>query len=133
MYAQYFEKHAKNIKRDLYKILDDYFAKLDRDEEMELAAKGYVKVGEVKYGRKMPINKLFKDVQDYFNSSEYKETLEREFQEMLDSFTKITNKDIEQVLKEASEKTIENHKKEAQKELLNDLIGYLQDKLDKLN
>ena len=40
---------------------------------------------------------------------------------------------MEQILKEASEKTIDNHKKEAQKELLNDLIGYLQDKLNKLN
>lgn len=141
MYAQYFEKHAKNIKRDLFKVLNDYFTKLDQDEELKLAARGYVKIGEVKSGRKVfiedPFKKQFRDpvkeTIDYFNSSEYKETLEREFQEMLDNFTKITNKDIGQALKEASEKTIENHKKEAQKELLNDLIGYLQDKLDKLN
>lgn len=141
MYAQYFEKHAKNIKRDLYKILDDYFAKVEKDEELALAAKGYVKAGEVKSGHKIfiedPFKKHFRDpikeMLDYFNSPEYKEAMDREFQEMLDSITKVSDKDMEQILKKASDKTIENHKKEAQKELLNDLISYLQDKLDKLN
>lgn len=137
MYAQYFEKHAKNIKRDLFKVLNDYFTKLDQDEELKLAARGYVKIGEVKSGHKIfiedPFKDLMKDMLDYFNSPEYKEELEREFREMFDSFSKISSKDMEQILKEASEKTIENHKKEAQKEFLNDLIGYLQDKLNKLN
>lgn len=137
MYAQYFEKHAKNIKRDLFKVLNDYFTKLDQDEELKLAARGYVKIGEVRFGRKTPISNPFKDpikdALDYFNSPEYKKELEREFREMLDSFSKISSKDMEQILKEASEKTMENYKKEAQKELLNDLIGYLQDKLNKLN
>lgn len=137
MYAQYFEKHAKNIKRDLFKVLNDYFTKLDQDEELKLATRGYVKIGEVRFGRKTPISNPFKDpikdTLDYFNSPEYKKELEREFREMLDSFSKISSKDMEQILKEASEKTMENYKKEAQKELLNDLIGYLQDKLNKLN
>jgi hypothetical protein len=137
MYAQYFEKHAKNIKRDLFKVLNDYFTKLDQDEELKLAARGYVKIGEVKSGHKIfiedPFKDPMKDMLDYFNSPEYKEVMEQEFQKMLDSLPKLTNKDTQQVLKDASDKTIENHKKEAQKELLNDLIGYLQDKLDKLN
>lgn len=137
MYAQYFEKHAKTIKRDLYKILDNYFAKLEKDEELELASRGYVKVGEVKSGHKVfvedPFKDPIKDMLDYFNSPEYKEVMEQEFQKMLDSLPKLTNDDMKQVLQKASEKTIENHKKEAQKELLNDLIGYLQDKLNKLN
>lgn len=137
MYAQYFEKHAKTIKRDLFKVLNDYFTKLDQDEELKLATRGYVKIGEVRFGRKTPISNPFKDpikdALDYFNSPEYKKELEREFREMLDSFSKISSKDMEQILKEASEKTMENYKKEAQKELLNDLIGYLQDKLNKLN
>lgn len=137
MYAQYFEKHAKNIKRDLFKVLNDYFTKLDQDEELKLAARGYVKIGEVKSGHKIfiedPFKDPMKDMLDYFNSPEYKEVMEQEFQKMLDSLPKLTNKDMQQVLKDASDKTIENHKKEAQKELLNDLIGYLQDKLDKLN
>lgn len=137
MYAQYFEKHAKNIKRDLFKVLNDYFTKLDQDEELKLAARGYAKIGEVKSGHKIfiedPFKDPMKDMLDYFNSPEYKKELEREFREMLDSFSKISSKDMEQIFKEASEKTIDNHKKEAQKELLNDLIGYLQDKLNKLN
>lgn len=137
MYAQYFEKHAKNIKRDLFKVLNDYFTKLDQDEELKLAARGYVKIGEVKSGHKIfiedPFKDPIKDMLDYFNSPEYKEVMEQEFQKMLDSLPKLTNKDMQQVLKDASDKTIENHKKEAQKELLNDLIGYLQDKLNKLN
>ena len=137
MYAQYFEKHAKNIKRDLFKVLNDYFTKLDQDEELKLAARGYVKIGEVKSGHKIfiadPFKDPMKDMLDYFNSPEYKEVMEQEFQKMLDSLPKLTNKDMQQVLKDASDKTIENHKKEAQRELLNDLIGYLQDKLDKLN
>lgn len=137
MYAQYFEKHAKNIKRDLFKVLNDYFTKLDQDEELKLAARGYVKIGEVKSGHKIfiedPFKDPMKDMLDYFNSPEYKEVMEQEFQKMLDSLPKLTNKDMQQVLKDASDKTIENHKKEAQKELLNDLIGYLQDKLNKLN
>ena len=137
MYAQYFEKHAKNIKRDLFKVLNDYFTKLEQNEELKLAARGYVKIGEVKSGHKIfiedPFKDPMKDMLDYFNSPEYKEVMEQEFQKMLDSLPKLTNKDMQQVLKDASEKTIENHKKEAQKELLNDLIGYLQDKLDKLN
>lgn len=137
MYAQYFEKHAKNIKRDLFKVLNDYFTKLDQDEELKLAARGYVKIGEVKSGHKIfiedPFKDPMKDMLDYFNSPEYKEVMEQEFQKMLDSLPKLTNKDMQQVLKDASDKTIENHKKEAQKEILNDLIGYLQDKLNKLN
>lgn len=137
MYAQYFEKHAKNIKRDLFKVLNDYFTKLDQDEELKLAARGYVKIGEVKSGHKIfiedPFKDPMKDMLDYFNSPEYKEVMEQEFQKMLDSLPKLTNKDMQQVLKDASDKTIENHKKEAQKEILNDLISYLQDKLDKLN
>lgn len=137
MYAQYFEKHAKNIKRDLFKVLNDYFTKLDQDEELKLATRGYVKIGEVKSGHKIfiedPFKDPMKDMLDYFNSPEYKEVMEQEFQKMLDSLPKLTNKDMQQVLKDASDKTIENHKKEAQRELLNDLIGYLQDKLDKLN
>lgn len=137
MYAQYFEKHAKTIKRDLFKVLNDYFTKLDQDEELKLAARGYVKIGEVKSGHKIfiedPFKDPMKDMLDYFNSPEYKEVMEQEFQKMLDSLPKLTNKDMQQVLKDASDKTIENHKKEAQKEILNDLIGYLQDKLNKLN
>lgn len=137
MYAQYFEKHAKTIKRDLFKVLNDYFTKLDQDEELKLAARGYVKIGEVKSGHKIfiedPFKDPMKDMIDYFNSPEYKEVMEQEFQKMLDSLPKLTNKDMQQVLKDASDKTIENHKKEAQKEILNDLIGYLQDKLNKLN
>ena len=137
MYAQYFEKHAKTIKRDLFKVLNDYFTKLDQDEELKLAARGYVKIGEVKSGHKIfiedPFKDPMKDMLDYFNSPEYKEVMEQEFQKMLDSLPKLTNKDMQQVLKDDSDKTIENHKKEAQKEILNDLIGYLQDKLDKLN
>lgn len=137
MYAQYFEKHAKNIKRDLFKVLNDYFTKLDQDEELKLAARGYVKIGEVKSGHKIfiedPFKDPMKDMLDYFNGPEYKEVMEQEFQKMLDSLPKLTNKDMQQVLKDASDKTIENHKKEAQKEILNDLISYLQDKLDKLN
>ena len=137
MYAQYFEKHAKNIKRDLFKVLNDYFTKLDQDEELKLAARGYVKIGEVKSGHKIfiedPFKDPMKDMLDYFNSPEYKEVMEQEFQKILDSLPKLTNKDMQQVLKDASDKTIENHKKEAQKEILNDLIGYLQDKLNKLN
>lgn len=133
MYARYFASHAKTIKRDLNKILGEYFAKVEQDEELALAAKGYVKAGVVKFGRKASIEDPVKEMMDYFNSPEYKEVLEREFQEMLDSFSKISSKDMEQILKDASDKTIENHKKEAQKELLNDLIGYLQDKLNKLN
>lgn len=137
MYAQYFEKHAKNIKRDLFKVLNNYFTKLDQDEELKLAARGYVKIGEVKSGHKIfiedPFKDPMKDMLDYFNSPEYKEVMEQEFQKMLNSLPKLTNKDMQQVLKDASDKTIENHKKEAQKEILNDLISYLQDKLDKLN
>lgn len=137
MYAQYFEKHAKTIKRDLFKVLNDYFTKLDQDEELKLAARGYVKIGEVKSGHKIfiedPFKDPMKDMLDYFNSPEYKEVMEQEFQKMLDSLPKLTNKNMQQVLKDASDKTIENHKKEAQKEILNDLIGYLQDKLNKLN
>ena len=137
MYAQYFEKHAKNIKRDLFKVLNDYFTKLDQDEELKLAARGYVKIGEVKSGHKIfiedPFKDPMKDMLDYFNSPEYKEVMEQEFQKMLDSLPKLTNKDMQQVLKDASDKIIENYKKEAQKEILNDLIGYLQDKLNKLN
>lgn len=138
MYAEYFEKHAKNIKRDLYKILDDYFDKLEKDKELELASQGYVKVGHwVKSGHKVFVEDSFKDpvkdMFDYFNSPEYKEKLEKEFQEMLNSLPKLTNDDMKQVLQKASEKTIENHKKEAQKEILNDLISFLQDKLNKLN
>lgn len=137
MYAQYFEKHAKNIKRNLFKVLNDYFTKLDQDEELKLAARGYVKIGEVKSEHKIfiedPFKDPMKDMLDYFNSPEYKEVMEQEFQKMLDSLPKLTNKDMQQVLKDASDKTIENHKKEAQKEILNDLIGYLQDKLNKLN
>lgn len=141
MYARYFASHAKTIKHDLNKILGEYFAKVEQDEELALAAKGYVKAGEVKSGHKIfiedPFKKHFRDpikeMLDYFNSPEYKEAMDREFQEMLDSITKVSDKDMEQILKKASDKTIENHKKEAQKELLTDLIGYLQDKLNKLN
>lgn len=137
MYRRYFERYARDISSCLCRILGEYFAKVEKDEELTLAAKGYVKIGEVRFGHKTPINNPFKepikDALDYFNSPVYKEELEREFREMLDSFSKISSKDMEQILKEASEKTIDNHKKEAQKELLNDLIGYLQDKLNKLN
>lgn len=137
MYRRYFERYARDISSCLCRILGEYFAKVEKDEEIALAAKGYVKIGEVRFGRKIPISNPFKDpikdALDYFNSPEYKKELERKFREMLDSFSKISSKDMEQILKEASEKTIDNHKKEAQKELLNDLIGYLQDKLNKLN
>lgn len=133
MYRRYFERYARDISSCLCRILGEYFAKVEKDEELALAAKGYVKAGVVKFGRKVSIEDPIKDMFDYFNSPEYKEKMEQEFHKMLDSLPKLTNKDIEQVLKEASEKTIENRKKEAQKELLNELIGYLQDKLNKLN
>lgn len=141
MYRRYFERYARDISSCLCRILGEYFAKVEKDEEIALAAKGYVKAGEVKSRHKIfiedPFKKHFRDpikeMLDYFNSPEYKEAMDREFQEMLDSITKVSDKDMEQILKKASEKTIENHKKEAQKELLNDLIGYLQDKLNKLN
>lgn len=137
MYRRYFERYARDISSCLCRILGEYFAKVEKDEEIALAAKGYVKIGEVRFGHKTPISNPFKDpikdALDYFNSPEYKKELEREFREMLDSFSKISSNDMEQILKDASDKTIENHKKEAQKELLNDLIGYLQGKLNKLN